>query len=178
MYLDTEEEDIISVYSDVGEKIYELNVARLFRVWPDGKTLGYEWYHAEVYGHDPNLLFLIMTAASNQSGIVAIFDMKKDKLVHYHNGAYALKAEKIDNLVITIYGVYYYGVKYHNSIDAVEFGNKKLINGSRWLVLPPEYEFEYKKGIQFDTNNKQICVSDSTGESFTIDIDELDPDTI
>lgn len=155
--------EAILVYGWNGQA-YKFELDRLYFYWSDGKN-GIEKGHAEVYDDNPNYLFIILTTASDQSGIVAIVDMSEDKIVHIHEGAFAIKAIKVDGYVLTLYGVYYYGCPFHNMIGITKFENMSFSEDISITELGSDCLFEAydnrnpSNRIILSLSNDQLVIS-------------------
>lgn len=172
------DENAIYVY-DAEKQIYEFKLVRLFEYWSDGLKYGIEDGYAEVYDDKPYYLFVSLTTASNQSGIVAVIDMEGDTIAHINNGAFAIKSILLNESVITLFGEYYYGCPYHNFIGITPFRTVDIDSVGSKSELGSEYCFGVDKDnmpthdIVFTSYGDNLIITDSKGGKCQIDISNL-----
>ncbi len=171
MKLDSNE-TTIRLIDDKNNLIFTFELKKLYECWIPGKSEEYEYLHVSCSVTFPEYVIIVMTTASGQGGIVAVVDTVSGKIIHYHDGAFALFAEIYKGYVITIYGVQQWGTPYYNCIDAVKLGTKENISGKRTIRVDENigeivtYKI-YNDAIQLKDNSSKtaiIKISDLIGE--------------
>lgn len=106
----------------VNEQHQRITLDMLKEIWhdiSDGERQEIEYINADVYG---GLVICCMSVSQGQGGIVFIWDTNKQKITHYSDGRFAVKAVIRDNKVYVLREVSYWGVPAHLELDYCDFG--------------------------------------------------------
>ena len=99
------------MYISINEQHQEITLDMLKDIWHDisgGERQDIEYINAEIYG---GFVVCCASVAQGQDGIVFIWDTDKQKIVHYSDGKFAVKATIHDDKVYVLRVVSHWGVK-------------------------------------------------------------------
>ena len=106
----------------VNEEHQEITLDMLKGIWSDiadGNRADIEHISAEVCGE---LVVCCVTVSQGQGGIVFVWNTNEQKITHYSDGRFAVKAAVHDNKVYVLRVVSYWGVAAHLELDYCDLG--------------------------------------------------------
>ena len=159
--------NLINLYEQE-ELIYSFNWESLNKIWSYATIEYVEGINA---GYEDGLMTIILTTASGQGGIVAIVDTRADKLIHIHDGAFAIKVLITDDKVVTLYHVMCYGRKSTYFVDCTLLNNLKMVEGDANIELSEEVEFN-DENIVLTLEDGKLSIEDSE-HRVSVDISSL-----
>ena len=124
----------------------------------DGNRADIEYINAEV---SDDFVICCLTVSQGQGGIVFVWDTDKQKIVHYSDGKYAVRAVINDNKVYVLRVVSYWGVTAHLELDYCDFGTMAEDNSTVTISLDENTSQNLTNNladyiIEFDDNNIPI----------------------
>lgn len=159
---------VIQLLNDENNVVFSFELKRLDEYW-NGDAEEYEYLHVSCGGTSLEYVIIVMTTAAGQGGIVAVVDTASGEIIHYNDGEFAIFAEVYKDYVITIRGVQYWGVKYHNCVDAVKLGTKDITSGGQQITVDETISNNFTYTISDDV----IRFKDKSGQTAIVKIADL-----
>lgn len=157
----------INLYAD-HELIYSFDWERLSDIWDYATLEDVEGISADYAdGH----MLVILTTAQGQGGIVAVVDVEKDEVIHYHDGSFATRGLLAGERLVTLYHVMCYGVSPAYYVDCTPIEYMEMTESDRKIKLPKNTEFNDEE-IVLTLVGEKLTIEDGT-DTMDIDISEL-----
>ena len=142
----------------INEQHQEITLDMLKDIWhdiSDGERQDIEYINAGIYGE---FVICCASVAQGQGGIVFIWDTDKQKIAHYSDGRFAVKATIHDNKVYVLRVVSYWGVTAHLELDYCDLGTMSEENS----VTPIELDEATSSNL---TNSPADYIIDFEGDT-------------
>ncbi len=130
-------DNLISLYKN--EKcMYTFNWESLEKIWNYATMDDVERITAD---YSDGLLSVILTTAQGQGGIIAVIDIENNKLIHHHDGSFAIKTLITDNKIITLYHIVCYGKTPEYYVDCLNLNERGMMEMTDSIKLPKNVDF-------------------------------------
>lgn len=160
-------DNLINLYED-DELIYTFDWERLNDIWSYATIDDVEKIIAD---YEDGNLSVILTTAGGQGGIIALIDVARDEIIHFHNGAFAIKTLLADDMIITLTHVMRYGTTPAYYVDVMFLDFMEFVESEHYIELPDDANFDDDE-IVMALDNETLMVEDGINQ-IEVNISEL-----
>ncbi len=159
-----------SIHTEYEGTPYVFDCSELSKYFKDINEYDVEFIYAD--STDKNLT-IALTVASGQSGIIAVVDVTKNKIIHIQDGSFAISASVFGENVISLHYVSFWGQVPYYTINLMQCGNMDTSKESKSIKLSKDLDLDFSKyTISLSLNGNSLKISNGT-KSYTEDISTL-----
>ena len=150
---------------------YIFDCSKLSAYSTDVKDYDIEYIYANLINN--KYLCVIVTVASGQAGIIAVVDIVADKIIHVHNGSFAMAALVLNDKVISFHFISYWGHIPSYTIESTDLNNMSMETESKIFKIQSEISLDLSDGkVDMTVNESKLEISDGKN-IYKVDISEL-----
>ena len=150
---------------------YSFDIERLKIVWEYATEETIEYIYA--YATSSELL-VALTTASDQGGIIAVIDIANDEIIHYHKGAYVRCAVIVEDKVVSLHCVHYWGIYPYYCVESMDKNLRDMSREPKLLKLSNDIQIDEVKYPELNIAVQNNTLTIINGENkYVIDISEI-----